>query len=366
MSTISYDTLYHPRYVPSGNWSKMQLLFWDKIYRIVPYDMQNEFGDDYINRVFKIDPSIMPMLEPEASDLRYYDIHKKTLKKAFKKIRKRANCDLKDPQHFFGIHPAKAPKWLFEMLEDLGLAKEIENKKEFWDEKHHWVQKDAGQLIMSCLGSRMASRRGLESTTDRKSSFFLTSANEVSNDQSDRQDSSMEEALAVAVFQFFVPKRIESLSFEQILELQKEYTELRQSFHRAIRTISKEHNLEGIVQKQRAKEVLEDCLQEFIQEHERFKKGKMSRLLGDWRVQSVGVALGGIGATIAGGPLAGLGLTIAGTTLALANSLLNRQEPSRFEQSFHYLHIVNKNLEAQKCVEGIRRYLPSVLLRSNS
>lgn len=358
MSATSFDALYHPSYIPTESWAKVQFLLWDRLYRIVPDDMQDKFGDEYINRVFEVDPNTMPMLSPEPSDLDYYAKHKISLERAFCRIGGKVKGNLKEPE-FFGIHPAKAPEWLFKILEDMNLAREMKHKHESWVDKHHWVQEDAGYLIMSCLGSRMASRRGLEPITDRKMSFYLTAANEISEDPSDREDSSIEGALAMVVFKFYVPRNIDSLSFKQIFKLREEYGELRKSFHRTVRRLSKDYNLEGIVQKKRAQEALQECLKEFNEEDRKFRKSKVKRVFGGGKMQSIGVALGGIGATIAGGPVAGLAFTIGGTAIAMTNTVLTERQPSDFERSFHYLHILDKKLKAMGCAKEIKLYLPS-------
>ncbi len=117
--------------------------------------------------------------------------------------------------------------------------------------------------------------------------------------------------------------------------------------------------MEGIVQKKRAQEALQECLKEFNEEDRKFRKSKVKRLFGGWKMQSIGVALGGIGATIAGGPVAGLAFTIGGTAIAMTNTVLTKRQPSDFEQSFHYLHILDKKLKATGCAKEVNLYLPS-------
>ncbi len=64
MSTTSFDALFHPSYIPTESWAKVQLLLWDRLYRIVPDDMQDKFGDEYINRVFGVYPEYYAYVVP--------------------------------------------------------------------------------------------------------------------------------------------------------------------------------------------------------------------------------------------------------------------------------------------------------------
>lgn len=357
MSTQSFAALYHPSYVPSANWTKVQVLFWDRIFRIVPANMQSQFGDEYIDEVFNVDPDILPMLSPRPSDLDEFDRYRVSLERALARISRERRSNRRDSD-FFGINPSKAPAWLFKTLDEFDLIKKDYEDHGSWLEPHHWIQEDAGYLIMSMLSSFMARRRGLGQVTDRAISFYVTAAQEISEYQSDRSDSSMEGALGMAVFHIFVPKNIDELSFQQVFKLRNEYADLRNAFHKTVRRVSKEHNLEGIVDQERAKEAVYECIREFLDEERKFNKGSVRRALSDWRVQSIGVMLGGLGAAIAGGPVAGIAFTMGGTTIALANALVDHQELKDFEKSIKYLHILNRGLRAMGCVDEVRYYLP--------
>lgn len=357
MNSNQFDALYQPRYVPDPDWLKTQLLIWDRIFRIVPYEMQDQFGDAFIDEHLAIDPAFLPMLSPSPSDLIGYKKHKETLRKAFQMITEKAKGEMRE-SHEFGVHPRKAPAWLFDMLEEFGLAKTEQSVTDPWDSVHRMIQEDAGHLVLSCLGDSMASRRGLDQLTDSDLTFFVNSAIEVGGGLDDLPSQPLESMLAIAVFKLYVPKDLSSVPVAEVLEIRKEYSELRHSFHSTIRKLSSMHNLNGIVEPKFAEDALKSCLREFALEEKKFNKGRARRFFSDWRVQSFAVLLGAIGATLAGEPIVGMSLVLGETTVQLANVLSDRPEPSDEEKSFKYLQKLGKKLDAKKCSESIQALLP--------
>lgn len=357
MDPKEFDALYQPSYFPELAWLKTKLLLWDRIFRIVPYEMQDKYGDEFIEKEFGIDPSILPMESPNLGDLSGFEWKKDILRNAFAKIAMKKTNRMAN-QREFGIHPQKAPDWLFEMLDEFGLARDVSTSRNEWEAQHRMVHDEAGKLVLSCLGDQMASRRGLDQLTDHDLSFYVNSAGEVVIPDKVIAETSLEALLALAVFKIRVPKDIIYLPMAKVMELRKEYTELRHAFHGAILSLSTAHDLKGTVEPKFARKAINVCLEDFTEKEKKFNKSRPIKIISDWRVQSLGVMLGTIGATIAGGPAAGLIVGIGGAAIQLAHIISNPTKPSDFEKSFKYLQKLNENVEIKECLVNIQALLP--------
>lgn len=353
-----FKSLYYPSYIPDRDWLKLQLLFWDQVQRIVPNQMQDKYGDNFIASNFNIDPILSPAISPEYDDLSYFDKHEASIRKAFIKIKKESEKPFDIYGNYWGVHPQKAPEWVFQNLEELGLARINEIEPDEWHEGHHLVHPDAGGLILSCLGSKLAKRHGFEPVTDHEFSFYITAANEINENQSDRSNITIEDTLGAMILKSLVPSRLDKIKFSDILKIREDYEELRIGFHKTIRNIS-ETRLEKIVDKKRTEEELRACLSEYLEAYNKFFKIKerLKRIIKDWRTQAFGISIGALGAYFAGGPTESLYLGLGGASVSLMGVLTSEKVQSDEEKSCYYINAIRKYLEATNCIMGLRPFL---------
>ncbi len=359
MSKKIYKALYHPEYVPNPNWLKKNLLFWDRIYRIVPVPMKKEFGNNYIRDVLGLDPKYVPTLPPNENDREIFNEHEKSIKKAFIRIKREQSFKDFDDIAGFGVHPEKALGWVFDYLIKKKLARPKDNR---WSREHYSVHPDAGDLILGCLASKMARRRGFESLTGNDSIFYVTSANEINRNQLDRPDVSMEGSLGSIILDFLVPKKIANMSFQDIIKLRGDYSSLRNSFHSTVSKITKEFSLDRTIDKKQAEELLNDCMNEYIAEYKKFYsfKNRSLRFIKDWRAQSTGVSVGALGTYISGGTKVGIVLGTGAASIAFFNILFSGSRYSDYERSFQYIHALRKGIGALDCIRNMKPYLVKI------
>lgn len=359
-----HNLLYYPSYVPDPGWLKTQLLFWDSIQRIVPYSMQEQYGDDYIAMRFRIDPKWAPPISPDYSDLSYFDKHKSSIERAFEQIRATDGATYEDAKSVFGVHPAKAPEWVFDTLLRLGLGKEQPEQHGEWVQNHYVVHPEAGKLILSCLASNVAHRRNFALATDQESQFYVTAANEVNGTLSDRHNSSVTGSLGLSILDALVPSSIDQMSFDDVISIRDEFYALREAFHRVVEHISDEFGLERIVDKKQAQTTLLKCVANYTEEFNRFNSvtRRAIRVVSDWRTQSFGASIGAVGTYLAGGPPEAVVLSSGAAVLALSGVLFSDKEKSDRIKSFHYIHRLNERIDPKKNLIGMRPFLHGVRL----
>lgn len=358
ISMAQRTLLYYPSYVPNENWLKLQLLFWDSVARIVPNGMQDQYGDKFIHEQFGIDPKLSPALSPGYSDLGYFDTNRKSIEKAFHAIRN-THKTFKPSMSAYGVHPSKAPDWVFETLIGLKLCQKTPEQHDGWVEEHYMMNPDAGNLILSCLASNVAARRNFAPVTDQSNLFYLTAANEVNRTLSDRQNSSVTASLGILVLQTLVPATLNKLSFADIISIRDSYGELREAFHGVVSETSNRFGLEKIVDMAEAKKQLDQCADKYIKEYKLFnsKIRRTMRTVSDWKTQSFAISLGALGTYLAAGPAGAVVISIGSAALGLAGILSSNKEKTDVTRSFHYIQKINRATEPRTDLTGIKPYL---------
>lgn len=359
-----HTLLYYPSYLPNPDWLKLQLLLWDSVHRIVPQAMQQQYGDECVSERLGIDPKWAPAVSPNYSDLSYFDRHRPSIEMAFRQIRATASPDYESAEALYGVHPQKAPEWVFQALFDLGLGNKEPEKHRRWTEEHYMVHPEAGKLILSCLASNVAHRRNFAPITNEESQFYLTAANEVNRTLSDRKNSSMTASLGMLVLKTLVPTNLHRLSFADVISLRDEYGDLRRAFHSVITKITDKFGLEKIIDKDQANATLEECVSEYTKEYDRFNSvtRKTIRTITDWKTQSSAASVGALGAYLAGGPLGAVIFTLGAAGFALAGMLLSDKEKSDMTKSFHYIQRLDEEMDLKRNLFAIKPLVRGVRL----
>lgn len=362
MPDKKYEALYHPLYLPDENWTKLQLLFWDKIARIVPYPMQSLFGDSIIEEKFKIDPNILPPLEPYSEDLKYFDNHIEQIKRAFDSIKQNKLVKF-DSLENFGVHPGKAPDWIFKYLEKLELAKLIEIGDKNWSKSHHNVNPIAGELILSCLGSSMAKRNNLHSITNIENNFYLTAINNLNSSAEGKAEELVNCNIGLSILEAKVPRDLHNISFQDILKFKSDYQPLKESFHKVMEDLNDINNYKGIKNQKEFKDFIESRVANYKKEYDKFDglTQRSLKFIRDWKVQAIGSTIGTFGKDIAGERvILGNVLKAVGYGLSMIGKIPIKNFGEEKEKSFQYLQFIGKTIEAKNAIESIKPYLLKV------
>jgi hypothetical protein len=262
--------LYYPHInLTNKNWIKHALLFWDNISRIVPQSIEPSDGEDIIkikyesgfikdyhperwdtSRAFQdFIINIRPILE---SDIFFHD-------RFFERERHRRKYerDYQDRRRFFSemvqtngtyIHVEKLEPRLKEYLFEIGIA--IPGRHEWED----WIKIDneIGLLYMTYFAKSISKNKSLPIVTDVEQSFsaslyFESPINSDYNDQ-------FEYKLGNLLIETIVPKYINDVPLDKILDIRRKYDDERTSFFKEI------SNLSNSIMKLDSESALEDAL----------------------------------------------------------------------------------------------------------
>ena len=352
------EAIYHPYYIPDKNWYKTQLLLWDKIYRIVPSSVNDEFGKKKLADLWDIPEKHVLTKDIEMYDHKYFDERKKAITNQLKKLSKDKHKKYIENQHTY-LNSAKIPKWVGETLKKYQLREKKLFKK--WQAEHYLVREDASDFLMSCVAHRMSIYYGTSPLTDKKISCFTTFGNQIGKLGKEQPSGESMKSLIVSVFNILVPGDIEKLSFKDVLDIRTEYEALRQSATKFIKTIADEFTIEQVVDKKTAESLVKSASFKLEEEIDRFKKQTWKRIFQDWRTQSIATTLGTVASYIAGGPEIALALGSGSAFITIMNNITGKEESNAIDDTIQYFSMINRKIEINEFTEGLLNYRKFVL-----
>lgn len=246
--------LYYPYInLTNKNWVKHALLFWDNISRIVPQSVEPMDSEDIIK--IKEESGFINDYYPERWDIShtFYDFSRE-LKPIFESDRffrdryseqeyhhRQYRRDFQNRRRFFSelvqangsyIHFEKMDTRLKEYLFDIGLAIPGRNEWEDWIK----IDNEIGLLYMTYFAKSISKNNSLPIVTDIELSFsasiyFESPINSDYNNQ-------FEYKLGNLLIKTIVPKNINNVSIDKILEIRRKYDGERTAFFNEISNLS--------------------------------------------------------------------------------------------------------------------------------
>ena len=246
--------LYYPYInLTNKNWVKHALLFWDNISRIVPQSIEPMDSEDIIK--IKEESGFINDYYPERWDISHtFHDFSRELKPILESNRffhdrysereyhhRQYRRDFQNRRRFFSelvqtngsyIHVEKMDTRLKEYLFDIGLAIPGRNEWEDWIK----IDNEIGLLYMTYLAKSISKNNSLPIVTDIDLSFsasicFESSINSDYNNQ-------FEYKLGNLLIETIVPKNINNVSLDRILEIRRKYDGERTAFFNEISTLS--------------------------------------------------------------------------------------------------------------------------------
>jgi hypothetical protein len=350
--------IYHPSYVPDKDWFKVQLLLWDKIYRIVPYSVENEFGPARIADLWNLDEEYLPIIQDTIPSHKYLDERKLIIINQLREISKSSDKSFVDADHFY-LNTAKVPDWIGKKLKDYDLRSKGTYTE--WGAEHYLVREDATNFIMSCLAHYLGITKGMSPLTDEKMSCFATFGNQIGKFGKEKPSGDNFNSFVSGVFDIMVPSDIEKLDFNDVLDIRNEYNDLRVGARNVLEKISSEFKLNEIVDNESADDAINDALNEFNLIVERFKKGIWRRAFKDWRTQALATVLGAVAGFIAGGPETAIAISSGAAGISIMNTIAGKEESSDINKMVQYFSKINRSIEMKDFNRELIKYRKAIL-----
>ena len=247
--------LYYPHInLTNKNWLKHSFLFWDKLSRIVPstveptdsedivrFRYETDFINDYspdkwvISETFNNFSNFLIEFQESGRFEKHYkykhpDNRSREKYDQFKNNSNYRREILRDIAINKGsyIHLQKLDNRLKELLFEIGLAVPGENEWENWIK----IDNDIGFIYMSYLAKVISKEKTLPLVTDVESSYSESTAfePEIFRDYG----SEFEHKLGNILLTTFVPKNINSIPFEKLIQIREKYSDQRTEFFNTI------------------------------------------------------------------------------------------------------------------------------------
>jgi hypothetical protein len=246
--------LYYPHInLTNKNWVKHALLFWDNISRIVPQSVEPSDSEDIIK--IKYESGFINDYRPEIYDTsNAFQNFSRELgpilesdnffnDRFFERERNRRNYtrDFQNRRRFFSdmvqtsgtyIHVQKMEPRLKEYLFEMGLAIPGQNEWEDWVK----IDNEIGLLYMTYFAKSISKNKSLPIVTDVEQSFsaslyFESPINSDYNNQ-------FEYKLGNLLIETVVPKSINDVPLDKILDIRRKYDDERTAFFNEISNLS--------------------------------------------------------------------------------------------------------------------------------
>ncbi len=173
---VEYRVLYYPDFSPDSTWLRRVLLLSDQVIRIVPSDVKPD-DPDSLRRFQDAIPGCLTAVAPYDADVAIEPGDERRLRLAFQLLGKRykkdsrsieitvSNGGLSVAGHVF-LHDSKLSDFVIHQLRSNRLL--IESFRELTPSARFIpVRKDASEVILAGLASRIARRLGVDAITDR-------------------------------------------------------------------------------------------------------------------------------------------------------------------------------------------------------
>lgn len=249
--------LYYPHInLTNKNWIKHALLFWDKISRIVPHSVEPSDSEDIIK--LKYESGFVHDYHPErwdtshtfqefSGELRHiiesdhFFNERYFLERDRDRPRRNYSRDYEDRRRFFSdlvqtngtyIHVEKMDRRLKEYLFEIGIAVPGQHEWEDWVK----IDNEIGLLYMTYFAKSISKNNSLPIVTDVEQSFSAAIQFE-SKINSDYKNQ-FEYRLGNLLIETVVPKNINDVPLDKLLEIRRKYDGERTAFFNEISNLT--------------------------------------------------------------------------------------------------------------------------------
>ena len=322
-----YRVLYYPSFEPKPTWLLSTLLFVDGVNRIIPDDAEHKDSRWIAELRDALSPDRAQPFSTEEDDFFLEPADRHRMKRAFESIvedyEERVNSGQCLQLKYDVIYRAKIP-WEVEKLlkgknrkNGLRLMKDIEGRHKIME-----VERRAGQLILSYVANRIATREGIDAITEYQMGFAV---NALENQKIlfNQPVGFAQGCLIGAIASCQIPAEIRYLSTDAYKELRNQYSGIRETFKKLSISLAATSNLNTINDPTVFQKRLETTVQDFVKECDKYAKTKAGKKVKKWAFWGsgslVGLAFGFVG------PLAALAGKAAQVGFQTLDRTVNQQ-----------------------------------------
>lgn len=340
---VEYRVLYYPDFSPDSTWLRRILLLSDKVIRIVPADVTPDDPDN-LRRLQDVIPECLTSVAPEDSDVAVESGDAERLERAFQLLGKTYQKDsqkieitvsssggLSVAGHVF-VHDSKLSKFVQQRLKANRLL--VDALRETTPSgRFILVRKDASNIILAGLASRIAGRLGVDAITDLPIPFAVSALRGVPQRAAD--DGAGEGALLSAVATLMIPASIATLSPQRYLEIRESYAEIREAFKGMTTELAARHRLRRGESAEEFARRVDTVARDFARQYREYRSSRYARRFRSWTPLCVGGVLSVPAAFVH--PLAAAGLAVATFAIQVVEKCLGGSDNTADQRVFHML-----------------------------
>lgn len=343
-----YRVLFYPGFSPDPVWARKILLLCDGITRIVPNDVRLDDPADLLRLQSTLDGCIASVA-PERADVALQPSDADLLNRAFRILSQKergrprrieieisTDGTLSIQGHVF-VHDTKMSDEVQAQLRRHGLMiAGFDNVTEGFIV----VKKEASDIILAGLASRMARRLGLDAVTDRGMPFAFGTLRGMP--RQDANDGTAEGAVLTAIASVMIPTNVAHLTPTSYRELRNSFGEVREAFKVLTEELARVHRLNRVTDPHEFATRVTSIANEFGVEYRKYRRSRYARRFKSWAPLVFGGALS-VAASVTS-PFIAAGLV----TGSLAVQMLDKYRASgasiNNERVFHMLTGIRRDI----------------------
>jgi hypothetical protein len=334
-----YRVLYYPRFEPKPTWLLSTLLFVDGVNRIIPDDAEHKDSRWIAELREALSPDPAEPFSTQQKDLWIQLSDRQRMKRAFESIIEDYQAKAKSGQspelQYDVIYRAKIPFEVEKLLRGKKGTKGPSLLKDIKDSyKTVEVERRTGELVLSYVANRIATREGIDAITDYQIGFAVN-ALENQRIAFDQPAGFAEGSLIGAIASCQIPAEIRYLSMDAYKELRHQYSGTRATFKKLAIELAQMSNLRTIDNPTVFQKRLDTTVQDFVKECDQYATTRVAKKVKKWLPWGIG-SLVGLAAGLAA-PVAGFAGKVAQVGFQVVDRGVNQQTKDVSEQRPHQM-----------------------------
>ncbi|HXT10550.1 MAG TPA: hypothetical protein VN873_03230 [Candidatus Angelobacter sp.] len=288
--------LYYPRFEPDQHWLRSILLLVDGIQRIIPPEACHS-DSRRTRELIEVMPEAIKTIVPTDADKDFDDLNFDRLKKAFAKIRDKAERKPDKVIHFHfndrgnatmtgdaWLSSAKLQERVRRLLMEYDLASEVRNpytgRSAFVGDTFP-ANEEASNLIVSYVADRIAKRTGMDTITDLEIPHAVQSFDAL-NLSPLTVNRESEGLLVAAIATTAIPVGVSSLTVHEFQELRQSYSDVRIPFNELISSLATYAKLDRQQSAAAAEKRIQLASAEYQRQMKAYRESRFARKFDQW------------------------------------------------------------------------------------